>query len=133
MDGTPENCLFFRIACRPIFITNAIITIGLRRLKTSGFGAENQIMTGKVNADIVIAGSSRALAHYDPRTIEAITGRTAFNAGRNGAQTDVQIAFLNVYLEHNRKPAVVLFNLDAFYFRNEPGDFRPSGVYSLPL
>jgi len=98
------------------FVTNAIITSGLRRIKTSAFGASNQIMEGKVNVQVVITGSSRALAHYDPRTIEAIAGRTAFNLGRNGSQTDMQVAFLKVYLAHNRTPEVVVHNLDAFSF-----------------
>jgi len=107
---------FFGILVVLAFVMNAIITSGLRRIKTSAFGASNQIMNGKVNAEIVVTGSSRALAHYDPRTIEQITGRTAFNLGRNGAQTDMQVAFLKAYLAYNRKPKVVVHNLDAFTF-----------------
>jgi len=107
---------FFGLLIGAMFVVNAMISTGLRRIKTSAFGAENLIMEGKVNADVVIAGSSRALAHYDPRTLASVTGKTAFNVGRNGAQTDMQIAFLNAYLEHNRMPGVVIFNLDAFSF-----------------
>jgi len=106
-------------------VMNAIITSGLRRIKTSAFGATNQIMEGKVNADIVITGSSRALAHYDPRTIEAITGRTAFNLGRNGSQTDMQVAFLKAYLAHNRKPELVVHNLDVFTFQTTRKVYDP--------
>jgi hypothetical protein len=107
---------FFAVIVVLIFAMNAIITSGLRRIKTSEFGASNQMMEGKVNAQIVITGSSRAMAHYDPRTIEAITGRTAFNLGRNGSQTDMQVASLKAYLAHNRRPEVVIHNLDAFTF-----------------
>jgi hypothetical protein len=116
---------FFGLVVALIFVMNAMITSGLRRLKTSAFGASNQIMDGKVNAQIVISGSSRALAHYDPRTIEAITGRTAFNLGRNGAQTDMQVAFLKAYLAHNRKPEIVVHNLDAFTFVTTREVFDP--------
>ncbi len=128
-DALPWSALF-RIACyfgaliAIIFLTNAAISIGLRRLKTSAFGAENQIMQGKVNAQVVIAGSSRAVAHYDPRAIEAVTGHTAFNIGRNGEQTDMQVAFLKAYLEHNQKPEVVMFNLDVFSFLTSRGVFE---------
>jgi hypothetical protein len=97
-------------------VVNRMVTTGLRNIKTSAFGALNQVMEGKVNADVVITGSSRALAHYDPRVIEAITGRTAFNLGRNGSQTDMQVAFLKAYLDHNRQPQIVIHNLDAFSF-----------------
>ena len=107
---------FFGMIVVFTFAMNAMITSGLRQIKTSAFGASNQIMHGKVNAQIVITGSSRALAHYDPRIIEAIAGHTAFNLGRNGSQTDMQVAFLKAYLAHNRKPDVVIHNLDAFTF-----------------
>jgi hypothetical protein len=107
---------FFGMLAVLTFAVNAMITSGLRRIKTSAFGASNQIMTGKVNADVVITGSSRAMAHYDPRAIESVTGRTAFNLGRNGSQTDMQVAFLKAYLAHNQKPKIVIHNLDAFSF-----------------
>jgi hypothetical protein len=74
------------------------------------------MMTGSVNAEILITGSSRALVHYDPRIIETTTGRTAFNIGRNGSQTDMQLAVLKAYLENNAKPKLVVHNLDLFSF-----------------
>jgi hypothetical protein len=107
---------FFSVLLLLIVALNVMITAGLRRVKTSTFGALNQVMEGKVNAQIVITGSSRALAHYDPRTIMAVTGKSAFNLGRNGSQTDMQVAFLKAYLAHNQKPEVVIHNLDAFSF-----------------
>jgi hypothetical protein len=41
----------------------------------------NRIVDGTINAEIVISGLSRALTHYDPRTIEERTRLTAFNIG----------------------------------------------------
>jgi hypothetical protein len=117
---------FFGIVIALTFALNAMITAGLRRIKTSEFGASNQIMQGKVNAEIIITGSSRAAFHYDPRTLQAITGRTAFNLGRNGSQTDVQVAVLKAYLEHNQKPDLVIHNLDAYSF------VTTREVYDLP-
>jgi hypothetical protein len=114
--GVTKIAFFFVMLVAVFYALNAAITSGLRRVKTSAYGASNQIMQGKVNAQIVITGSSRALAHYDPRAIEAITGRTAYNLGRNGSQTDMQVAFLKAYLAHNQKPEVVVHNLDAFSF-----------------
>ena len=109
------TCFFALIAVLACS-ANAIIGLGLRRLTTTHYGSWNAVMQGKVNADIVISGSSRAAYHYDPRIIEAVTGHRAFNLGRNGSQTDIQLAVLNAYLEHNRKPLVVIHNLDAFSF-----------------
>lgn len=115
-DGVGKIVLFFVMLIGICYALDAAITNGLRRIKTSSYGASNQVMQGKVNAQIVITGSSRALAHYDPRTIQTITGKSAYNLGRNGSQTDMQVAFLKAYLAHNQKPEVVIHNLDAFSF-----------------
>jgi hypothetical protein len=122
-------CFFALVACLA-FAMDALVTSGLRRIKTSAFGASNVVMEGKVNADVLITGSSRALVQYDPRAIEATTGLSAFNLGRNGSQTDMQVAFLKAYLAHNRRPKIVLHNLDAFSFVTtrevfDPVQYRP--------
>jgi hypothetical protein len=107
---------FFGMMVVVVFAVNALVSSGLRDIKTSSYGAWNQVMQGRVNADVIISGSSRATYHYDPRTIESITEHTAYNIGRAGTQTDVQLAVLKAYLEHNRKPKLVVHNLDAFSF-----------------
>ena len=108
------------------FAMNAAISTGLRRVKTSSYGAWNKVIQGNVNADIIVSGSSRAAYHYDPRTIEAATGHSAYNLGRAGTQTDVQVAVLKAYLEHNRKPLLVIHNLDAFSFVSSREIFVPA-------
>ena len=105
-----------------IFTTNALITSGLKRVKTSSYGAWNQVMQGRVNADVIISGSSRAAYHYDPRAIESVTSRTAFNIGRAGTQTDVQLAVLKAYLEHNQKPALDSAQSGCIYLCDKPTD-----------
>jgi hypothetical protein len=117
---------FFVLVVALIFLMNALISAGLRQIKTSSYGAWNQVMQGQVNADVIISGSSRATYHYDPRAIEAATGRTAFNIGRAGTQTDVQLAVLKAYLEHNRKPQLVIHNLDAFTFVSSHAIYDPA-------
>lgn len=99
-----------------LYGVDAMLTLGLRRLETSFFGVSNRVVTGRVNAEIVISGSSRALSHYDSKIIQEVTGHTAFNIGRNGSQTDMQLAFLKAYLKHNSKPKLVVHNLDLFSF-----------------
>jgi hypothetical protein len=114
--GLGRIVCFFGVVLALLYLMNGIINSGLRRINTSQFGVSNKIVQGKINADIIITGSSRAISHYDPRIIEAVTGRTAFNLGRNGSQTDMQLAVLKTYLAHNRNPKLLLHNLDAFSF-----------------
>jgi hypothetical protein len=115
---------FFVLFAAELWVLDRSINGGLRRIQTSDFGVSNRIMTGRINADIVISGSSRALVHYDPRIIQAMTGCTTFNIGLNGSQTDMQQALLKAYLQHNTKPRLVVHNLDLFSFvtSREPFD-----------
>lgn len=103
---------FFLLLGLLMVATDQAIRFGIRRIKTSDIGAFNRVMSGKVNSQIVIAGSSRALVHYDPEIIQKTTGRTAFNIGRNGSHIDMQIAVVKAYLEHNTRPDLLVFNLD---------------------
>ncbi len=114
--GLGRVIFFFALVIALAFALQAFFDAGLRRITTSKFGAFNKMVTGSVNADVVINGSSRALVHYDPRVIQEETGRSAYTLGMNGVQIDVQLAVLKTYLRHNKKPAVVIQNLESFSF-----------------
>ena len=88
----------------------------MHQIETSGFGVFNRIMSGRVNAGILISGSSRALTHYESKVIEEMTKCSTLNIGRNGSQTDMQLAFLKTYLKNNSKPKLILHNLDLYSF-----------------
>ena len=115
-SGVLRIVLFFVLLIGVLFLLDAVINTGLRRLTTGPYGVTNRIVQGRVNAEIIISGSSRALTHYDSSIIEAGTGRSTFNIGINGSQTDMQLALLKTYLQHNTKPALVIHNLDLFSF-----------------
>jgi hypothetical protein len=102
------------------------INSGLRNIQTSDFGVLNRITTGRINAEIVITGSSRALRQYDSRIIQEITGRPTFNIGVNGSQTDMQLAVLKTYLRHNASPRLVVHNLDLFSFLTSHEIYNPA-------
>jgi hypothetical protein len=130
LTGVLRLAAFFVLLAAVITCTHWAITHGLRNTHTSQFGTLNRVMDGQVNADIVISGSSRALVHYDPRVIEKTTGRSAFNIGLNGSQTDMQVALFKAYLRHNRKPKLLVHNLDTFSFVTskqiyDPAQFMP--------
>jgi hypothetical protein len=129
LRGVGRLACFACLALLLAVLLNALIDSGLRRINTSSFGVSNRIVDGKINAEIVISGSSRALTHYDPRLIEERTGLTAFNIGLNGSQTDMQLARLKTYLRHNKKPLLVIHNLDVFSFQTTHGEVYDPGQY----
>jgi len=124
--GVTRILLFFGLFVGLMYVTHFLITSGLRKIETSGFGVTNQIVNGQINADIVISGSSRAQTHYDPRIIEQATGLSTYNIGRNGSQTDLQLAVLKTYLQHNRKPKLIIHNLDSFSFVTSKEIYDPA-------
>ena len=113
---------FFGLTAIAAVGLHCLIGIGLRRVSTSSRGVFNRIMLGEGNAEIIISGSSRACAHYDPRILRRVTGRTAFNIGRDGSRVDVQYAVLNAYLKRNCKPRLVVQNLDMHSLLLTPQD-----------
>lgn len=127
--GAWRIAAFFVLLCAMALALDAFIGFALRRLTTGDFGDWNRIVGGQVNADIVISGSSRARSHYDPRVLRALTGLSAFNIGLNGSQTDMQLARLKTYLAHNRKPRLLIHNLDAFSLQVSHGEVYDPGQY----
>lgn len=116
MRGSARIWVFFGLCLALAYGLHGAISGGLRRIKTSDKGAFNAAMAGQVNAQIVVNGSSRALVHYDPALLKQETGRTTYNLGRNGSHIDMQVAVLEAYLRHNRRPELVIQNLDPHSF-----------------
>jgi hypothetical protein len=125
--GLLRGAAFFALLGAATTGTDAIVSHGLRQVRTGTFGVWNRIVRGTIGADLVVSGSSRALNHYDPRVLARATGLTAFNIGLNGSQTDMQLARLRVYLRRNRRPRLVIHNLDHFSLQVSPGEvFDPA-------
>jgi hypothetical protein len=111
--GLPKVIVFFALVGALVAGVHVAVNHGLRRIPTSKFGSLNRIVSGQVNAEIVVNGSSRAMFHYDPRVITAGTGRPAYNLGMVALQINLQAAVLRTYLRHNARPALVIQNLDS--------------------
>jgi hypothetical protein len=120
---------FFFLCVAALYGTHEGVNVGLRRIETAHFGVFNRIVDGRINAELLITGSSRALTHYDPRIIQQATGYKTFNIGLNGSQTDMQLAVLKTYLRHNRRPSLLVHNLDSFAFETTRGGVSFPGLY----
>jgi hypothetical protein len=114
--GATRIVAFFAIVGMALVATDALIDAGLKSIDTAAFGVFNRMVDGRINANILVTGSSRAVNHYDPREIAKQTGMSAWNLGVNGSQTDMQLAVLKTYLNHNAPPSLLIHNLDSFAF-----------------
>tara|TARA_R110002020_G_scaffold82873_2_gene205406 strand:- start:239 stop:1165 length:927 start_codon:yes stop_codon:yes gene_type:complete len=90
-------------------------------LKTSNYrevSKWNEVITGGIEADILIVGSSRALVHYDCELIEEITGKKCYNLGFDGTLFKHQQLMLDLYLKNNKAPETLVWNVDYHSFGN---------------
>lgn len=118
--------LFIGLLAVSAYAINHIMMRGLRTIDVDDFGRWNKIVDGKIDADILISGSSRALYHFDPRIIEAETKCKAYNVGLDGAQFDLQLALLELFIKHNRKPRVVIQEVSIGSLLPSPVLFKPA-------
>lgn len=71
------------------------------------------VSRGKIDADVLVLGSSRALLHYDCRVLEkALPGKSCYTAGMDGGFVQSQLALLKVYLKYNKAPEIALVDTD---------------------
>jgi hypothetical protein len=87
---------------------------GLKKSHYLEFNEWNEIYSGKIDADILIQGSSRAWRQVDPRLIDSTIGLNSFNLGMDGYQIPMQIARSKIYRQHNTKPKCIVQILDHF-------------------
>jgi hypothetical protein len=108
--------------------------LGLRRYSTLELGTWNRMIAGNINTDELILGSSRAWVHFDPDVINQYTHRSVFNLGLDGTGIDLQLARLQVYVRHNRKPSLLLLALDVWTLTgNMQGGVNHPGQYTAHL
>ena len=85
----------------------------------------NDIYNGKVNADIVVYGSSRAKFHISPKILEDSLHRTAYNLGVEGQNFQVQYLRHKELLTYNIKPKYIILSVDEFSLQKKQRLFNP--------
>lgn len=83
-------------------------------IKSNKFNIEAwyELMHGEADADIVVMGSSRAWVHIDPIIMDSIIDTSTYNLGIDGSPIDRQIRKYHVFRLHNRKPKMIIQNID---------------------
>ena len=111
-DRVAKFFVFPLLAILCILIVQHFWLKGLRQYRTLDLGTFSKAVSGKINADILVFGSSRAQHHFDPRIISRFTNKSAYNIGLDGTGIDLQAAWFFTYLRHNQKPEFLILSLD---------------------
>ncbi len=99
------------------FAFDVLISHYLKQSKTYAAGEYatwNDVYEGKVNSDIVISGSSRAVVQIDPAIIQKQLGRACYNLGIDGNNIWLEYFRHQQLLQHNVKPGLIIQSLDIF-------------------
>ena len=81
---------------------------------TGEYSVWNDIYNGKISADIVVYGSSRAWVHINPIMISDSLHTTVYNLGIDGHNFWLQYFRHLLLLKYNSKPKLVIHSLDIF-------------------
>ncbi len=103
--------LFLCIIIPPYYLLDHVVTKGLRNTNFAN-GCLNDIYNSRVNADLIIVGSSRAKVHYNPLILDSILHLNSYNIGLKGHRFQLQYPVFNIYMAHNKKPKYVIQNID---------------------
>lgn len=93
----------------------------------------NDLYSGKINSEIVIYGSSRALKHIDPEMIGDSILTNAYNLGVNGHTFKTQYFRHSLLLKYNQKPKLIIQTLDITGFEKVSDLYNPDQLLPYML
>lgn len=103
----------------PIVLTSHILDFFIsNNLKKSNtyahkeFSTWNAIVDGKLDAEILIYGSSRAWVQFDSQILEDTLKLNTYNLGIDGHSFIMQLLRHKLALEHNSKPKMIIHSVD---------------------
>jgi len=96
-----------------------IVTNLLRNSRQLDYGVWNDILKGKVNADIIINGSSKAWVQVNTAIIEQRFKTTAYNVGLDAFGFNMQHCRHQLILEYNKSPKLIIHVVDVNMFDDD--------------
>ena len=108
-----------------LYTLGLMVDKGLRKSRNAYFASWNDLYSSKINADLLIMGSSRAEFHISPKILDSTLSLNAYNLGLSAWHFDMQYARFRMYLQHNRKPKYIIQNVDIYGFskRSDVADY----------
>ena len=93
-------------------LLDRIISKGLLKMEDYRFQDYAAMLSGGMDNDILIMGNSRGKSHFDPFVIDSLLNVSSFCIGAGGYPINVQRIKYDLYCEHNKRPRVILQNID---------------------
>jgi hypothetical protein len=94
-----------------VFATDRLGSLALDKLMLRSDYRLSRLYAGKIDADVVAFGSSRAIHMLDPAKLSALSGAKVYDVGLNRIDMGTERIFVEDYLAHNPKPKLVLLEV----------------------
>lgn len=131
---------FNRFICVAILILVGIVAFDvlvgkvfdnlLQHVGCKGQIGKTDYALNRVDAQIIIVGSSRAAHHYDPLIIADSTSKTTYNVGRDGCFFSHNCCLINAILDRYT-PEVIIWEFSPEYLYEESGQVTSLYPYYL--
>jgi len=97
-----------------------LIDRGLKHSSSENYKEWNDIIYSRINADLIIQGSSRAWQQISPYVLDSTFNVNSYNLGLDGWQFHMQYYRFLLYLKYNKKPKYIIQNVDHSTFIKIP-------------
>jgi hypothetical protein len=106
--------------CTILLIYSIQMALSFKIKNKSTNGLDNLVTTSNINAELLLMGSSRCWAHFDPHFFEsAFNIKKAVNIGVDG-HSELSMTYVRLldYLSYNKPPKFIIINVDPFISAN---------------
>ena len=100
--------IFSALSFSILLVLDKIITIGLKNSNAPVYENLTTIHKGKINSDLIINGSSKALVQVSTYIIDSLLNVNSYNFGMNGINFELQYLVNQLYRIHNPKPNYII-------------------------
>ena len=101
--------LLFCLAPLPVlYLLAHVVDEGLRKSRHFYYSEWSDLFPGKINADVLVLGSSRAWVQVSPKILDSILHLNTYNLGMDGASFNMQYERFKLYLRYNKKPKYII-------------------------
>ena len=104
--------VFFTSVLAIAWALDWIICQGLLKMEDYRFQDYSAMLKGGMEHEVLIMGNSRGKSHYDTYLIDSLGNTSSFCIGCGGYPLSVQLVKYDLYREHNKKPAIIIQELD---------------------
>ena len=105
--------LFLSIPLCFLYVLSYIVDTGLKKSKYFYYSEWNDLFNGRINADLLVLGNSRAWVHFSPQILDSMLNLNSYNLGLDGACLNAQLVRFKLYLLYNNKPKYIIQEIGA--------------------